>query len=51
MGDGDGQNLISDAFFSWRMRLLVEAGRIEAQGDLTSFVNLKDVLVRRIPKG
>lgn len=49
MGERGGQNLMSDVFFSWRMRLLVEAGRIEAQGDLTSSVNLKDVLVRRIP--
>ncbi|UPT62638.1 MAG: DUF1835 domain-containing protein [Hyphomonadaceae bacterium JAD_PAG50586_4] len=49
MADGDGQNLISDAFLSWRLRLLVEAGRVEAQGDLTPFESLKDVLVRRVP--
>lgn len=51
MADGDGRNLISDAFFSWRMRLLVEAGRVEAKGDLTSFMSLKDVLVRRVSAG
>ncbi len=48
MGDCDGHNLLDDAFFSWRLRLLVEAGRVEAQGDLTSFESLKDLLVRRI---
>ncbi|MBL8545846.1 MAG: DUF1835 domain-containing protein [Hyphomonadaceae bacterium] len=48
MGDCDGQNLMSDAFFSWRLRLLVEDRRVEAQGDLTSFENLKGVLVRRV---
>ena len=47
MGDCDGHNLIGDAFFSWRLRLLVEAGRVEAQGYPTSFDGLKNVLVRR----
>lgn len=48
MADCDGQNLINDAFFSWRLRLLVEARRVEAQGDPMSSDGLKDVLVRRI---
>lgn len=48
MADCDGQNLISDSFFSWRLRLLVEAGRVEAQGDPMSPAGPKDVLVRRI---
>jgi hypothetical protein len=40
MGDCDGQNLMGDAFLSWRLRMLVEAGRVEAQGDLITFESL-----------
>jgi hypothetical protein len=48
MADCDGQNLISDAFFSWRLRLLVVAGRVETQGNPMSSEDPKDVLVRRV---
>ncbi|MFZ2029746.1 MAG: DUF3658 domain-containing protein [Vitreimonas sp.] len=48
MADCDGQNLICDAFFSWRLRLLVKLGRIEVQGDTMSPDGPKDVLVRRV---
>lgn len=47
MADCDGQNLICDAFFSWRLRLLVVAGRVEAQGDPMSSDGPKNVLIRR----
>jgi len=47
MADCDGQNLIGDAFFSWRLRLLIEAGRVEAQGNPMSSDGPKNVLVRR----
>jgi hypothetical protein len=47
IADCDGQNLIGDAFFSWRLRLLVEAGRVEAQGDPMSSDGPENVLVRR----
>ncbi|WP_416200354.1 DUF3658 domain-containing protein [Terricaulis sp.] len=50
MADCDGSNLLSDAFFSWRLRLLVDAGRVEAQGNPTSPDGPKDVLVRRVEK-
>lgn len=50
MADCDGSNLLSDAFFSWRLRLLVDAGRVEAQGDPKSPAGPKDVLVRRVEK-
>lgn len=50
MADCDGKNLLSDAFFSWRLRLLVDAGRVEAQGDPMSSDGPKDVLVRRVEK-
>ena len=32
MGQCDGHNLMSDLFFSSRLRLLIDAGRIEADG-------------------
>lgn len=47
MADSDGQNLIGDAFFSWRLRMLVEGGQVEASGDPMSSEGPKDVLVRR----
>lgn len=47
MADCDGANLISDAFFSWRLRSLVATGRVEAQGDPLSPGGPRDVLVRR----
>jgi hypothetical protein len=49
MGDNDdGQNLIGDEFFSWRLQLLVQAGRVEMQGDPVSSGGFKNVLVRRL---
>jgi hypothetical protein len=48
MADCDSRNLICDAFFSWRLRALVNAGRVAAQGDPMSSDGPKDVLVRRI---
>jgi hypothetical protein len=47
MADCNGQNLISDAFFSWRLRSLVEAAQVEAQGDILSSDRPKKILVRR----
>lgn len=32
MGRCDGHNLMSDLFFTWRLQVLVDAGRIEADG-------------------
>ncbi len=48
MADCDGQNLIHDPFFSWRLGVLIEAGRLEAKDRQVSPDGLRRGLVRRV---
>lgn len=35
LGHREDENMIGDAFFEWRLRALIQGGKLEAQGDLS----------------
>lgn len=47
MGNCDGHNLMGDAFFASRLRALIQAGRIEAHGPQTTFLDCSVRLAAR----